>query len=249
MSIQYIVLSIHDVTPKFNSEIKRISDEFDKRAFEARSFGIVPNYERNYDISYDNEFLSWLRKRQEKGDELIFHGYTHFSDKRLYKGFIDWFKGEIFSQGEAEFQNLDYDETKERLKKGSEIMEKLNISSNGFIPPCWITNKASRKAIKDHGFNYMVKSGRIEDFSNNRVIKSKAFFFASHTPFMCLLSRSYDFYLEHIHLMNNSLATIPIHPRNIYEKTSFNQCLDTVERLRDKGRKLVTYSQFLEEQE
>jgi len=62
---------------------------------------------------------------------------------------------------------------------------------------------------------------------------------------MEIWTKAYDYYLEYVHLVNKDLATVPIHPRNIHEKRSFEHFLNVVRRLRDDGRELVTYGEFL----
>ena len=247
MKQKYIVLSVHDVTPKFKPEIEEILDEFKHQGFNALNLCVVPNYEGLFDISKDEAFLSWLKDHNNNGHEIITHGYDHFSPRRNYSSFGDWFKGEMFSKGEAEFQNLTYNEAITRLKKGKEILNKGNIETQGFVPPCWILNKNGLDALKDLGFGYVVTAGKIRLLPSSEQFKAKAFFFASNPPIVSAAANAYDYYLEKVHLVNNELATIPIHPRNVKEGASFQKCVETVNRMRDEGRKLVTYKTFLKE--
>jgi predicted deacetylase len=246
MRQKYTVLSIHDVAPKFSGEIKEIVAELDRKGYDRRSIGLVPNYEMEHELTENRDFTEWLRGLQHNGNEMVLHGYSHFSDKRTYPNMVEFVKGELFALGEAEFQNLSYNEAAERLRKGKDMFDKLGLKSRGFIPPCWITNPESQRAIQDAGFEYMVSSGRVIDFVSGEHTKSKTFFFSSKSPFMDFATRAYDYYIEYIHLVNKDLATVPIHPRNIREKRSFQHFLDVLKRLKEDGRELVTYSEFLE---
>jgi len=177
MKKKYIALSVHDVSPRFEGEIKEIIAELGSRGYYKRSIGLVPNYGGEHELHKSRSFVNWLGSLNPKENEYILHGYDHFSDRRVYPNLTEMFKGEIFSLGEAEFQNLTYDEARERLRKGKDSLGKLGIKSRGFIPPCWITNPESRRAIKDEGFDYMISSGRIIQFNDGPDILSKTFFF------------------------------------------------------------------------
>lgn len=245
MKKKYIVLSVHDVTPEFKSELSEIVTELSRRGFDKKCMCVVPNYGLRNDILGDGRFIDWLHSLNGNGDEVVLHGFSHFSDKRRYKSFLEFCKGELFALGEAEFQNLSYEEAMGRIKQGRDTLRKVGLDATGFIAPCWITNSEAERAIKDAGFGYMVSAGRVRDLIEGVDIKTKTFFFSSKTKVLYLFDRAYDFYLEKIHLINNDVATIPIHPRNIREGKSFEHCLDVLERLRRDGRELITYSEFL----
>lgn len=246
MQDKYLIVSVHDATPKFKSEISDIIFELDRIGLKTRNIGIVPNFENKYDISKDDAFASWLLEHNNNGTEIFLHGYTHQSEHRTYNQPIEWFKGEIFAKGEAEFQNTSYEESLDKINRGKEIFNRIGLKYEGFIPPCWLVNPQSLQAIKNSEFEYLVTAGRVTALTSQKDFLSKVCFFSSCNLPMSIASQTYDWYLENIHLVNNKLLTLPIHPRNIWEEKSFNHFLTAIKRNVKKGRKPTNYHQFLE---
>jgi uncharacterized protein len=243
---KYALISIHDVTPKFSSEVFEIVSALDERGIKVRNMGVVPNYDNKYDISKDDNFASWLLQQNKKGIEIFLHGYNHQSECRRYSSPKEWFRGEVFSKGEAEFQNINYEQASDKIEKGMEIFDRIGISYNGFIPPCWITNRESARAIEDAGFRYVVNSKGVKSFQPDFNVNSKVLFFSSQNIIIDFATRAYDKYLQEVHIPRYNLVSIPIHPRNIREKKSFDCFLKTVDRTIQDGRKLTTYDGFLD---
>lgn len=243
MTQKYLTVSIHDVTPKFRGELSEIVSELDQRGVSSRSILVIPNYGLQHDISADNNFVSWLHQLKSRGDELVHHGYGHVSRNREYKSLVGRFMGEIFAQGCAEFQNIGYDEARQRIQKGKDIFQNAEISAEGFVAPAWLMNPESERAVRDEGFAYTTLINKLRDFSQGD-IKSEVVAFASQPRIADHLIRMYDKYLAKVHLRKRKLARVAIHPQDMWGKGTFDYALGIIDGLR-KERNLITYADFV----
>ena len=154
MENKYLIVEIHDATPEFKPELTEIVSKLDNLGISRRSVLVIPNYYEKNNLINDREFISWLDDLQEKGDEIVQHGYNHVSTNHNYKSRWDRFIGTKLTHGEGEFQNISYNEAQEKIQKGKDILERIGFNSKGFVAPAWLLNPESERAIKEHGFSY-----------------------------------------------------------------------------------------------
>lgn len=248
--LPYLTVSIHDVTPKFESELKEIIAELNRRGIHSRSILVIPNYELNYDVSKNENFTAWLHDLEKTGDEIVHHGYEHVSHSRKYRSLKKWFLGEMCAQGCAEFQNINYEEARERLQKGKAIFEKIKMAPKGFVAPGWLLNTESERAVQDENFAYTTLLNGLRIFpktniqGHKKAIKAEALIFTPGSRIADYSMRLYDGYREKIHLPRRKLARVAIHPQDLWGKTTFSHALKIIERLK-KHRTLVTYGGFV----
>ncbi|MFH0869685.1 MAG: DUF2334 domain-containing protein [archaeon] len=243
---KYLTVSIHDVTPKFKGELSEIVSELDQRCINSKNILVIPNHESYNDISADDNFVSWLHQLSSGGNELVQHGYEHVSRNRTYNSMGDWFMGNFFAQGSAEFQNIGYDEAREIIRRGKDIFQNAEINSKGFAAPAWLINPKSERAIIDEGFVYMPLINRFRIFSQGD-IKSEVVGFTPR-PIVDYLFRAYNKYLASAHLRKRTLARVDIHPQDMWGKGIFDYALKIIDELR-QDRELVTYSEFVKSRE
>ncbi len=244
MSDSYLVVSVHDVTPKFKSELDEIISGLKGIGVTKQSLLVIPNYERRHNIIDDDGFVSRLHDLKNKGDEIVQHGYEHVSSLRQYDSLPHWFMGEIFAQGCGEFQNIGYDEAKERIEEGRDILQQAGFTPKGFIAPGWLLNNDSEKAVRDAGFSYTTRMNWLHR-SNHEDEYSPAMGFA---PFPVLddMARMYDSVLANHYLKDKKLARVVIHPQDVKKKGTFEFALELIKKLM-KERELTTYADFVKE--
>lgn len=248
MSQKYLVVSIHDVTPEFKKELNEIISELDQKKITPRSILVIPHYKQKYNILSDNEFVFWLRQLENKGDELVQHGYDHIQQTTILKNVGNFSLQEkileLYAQKYAEFQNIDYNEARKRVRKGKEIMRLAGIMPVGFVPPVWLINPESEQAIKDEGFSYMALVNSLKIFSSGKNLKSEVVGFASSPKITDYLLRFYNLYLTKIRLKDRKLVQVAIHPQDLRNAKTFKYILKIIDGLR-KDRQLITYANFL----
>ncbi len=248
MSQKYLVVSIHDATPKFRKELNGIISELDQRKVTPRSVLVIPNYKQKYNILFDEEFVFWLSQLKSKGDELVQHGYDHIQQTTILKNKKNYSLQEknleMYAREYAEFQNIDYNEAKRRIQKGKEIMRLAGIVPVGFVAPVWLVNPESEKAIKNEGFRYMALVNSLRIFSSSKDLESEVVGFASSPRIIDYLLRFYDLYLTKIRLINRELVQVAIHPQDLWNTKTFKYALKIIDELRN-NRQLITYADFV----
>jgi predicted deacetylase len=166
MSPQFhLVVSIHDVAPPFFDRVRRMMDKLADIGVRRRSLLVIPNYHGQWQIDQHPEFCEWLRRQQTQGDEIILHGYEHMG-VGTPKTFSERFKNRWGTVGEGEFLCLSYAEARERIQRGIDLFQRLDIASDGFVAPAWLLNEAGLRAMRDLGFQYTNSYMRFLDLAN-----------------------------------------------------------------------------------
>jgi len=237
----YLTISLHDVTPRFKIELKEIFLALEKRSVASLNLLVVPNYHNEFPISSDQDFINLLKEPSMK-KEFLQHGFSHISTNKSYNSIKDKIKGELLTGGCAEFQNINYQGALVKIKKGAEILRKSNLICEGFVPPGWLANQESKKAIKDTSFNYHVGFNFIEDLKRNKTVSHTILGFTP-TPLVDHILRAYCFFSAYFN-SNAELIEIAIHPQDLHGSNPFKSTLKLLDILK-KDREIVTYSEFL----
>jgi len=134
MDGRYILVSVHDVTPFYERQTRRIIDELEHRKMKY-SILIIPklndrfNTSKEYNILDYPQFIRFLKK---SCGELILHGLDHADAK-----YID-----------------DPRQVEQRIKIAIKIFrEAFNKKPRGYTPPRWVTNKEQNNILKKY-FDY-----------------------------------------------------------------------------------------------
>jgi len=244
---KYLVVSVHDVTPAFDSEVREIVDELRIQEVDKKNILVIPNYHNKYNILKSDRFSGWLHSLKEKGDEIILHGYEHISRNRKYSSFYGYIMGEWVAQGCAEFQNISYEETKDRVERGRKILNCIGLICTGFVPPGWMMSKEANKAVMDKGFRYTTFTKILRDYQNNIDIRSEVVRFIPRIRAINFLKKMYNLYLLKENLVHKKLARVAIHPQDLRFKRAFEYLLKIIKELREE-RTIVTYLGFLKMQ-
>src|SRR5436309_7933921 len=77
-----LLASVHDVSPRFESEIDRLSDLLAPHVGQHLAMLVVPNHWGDAPIVRGSPFATRLRAWAEAGVEIFLHGYFHRDDSR-----------------------------------------------------------------------------------------------------------------------------------------------------------------------
>ncbi len=145
-----LIVSLHDVSPKYFSELEEMIQELDSRKLAKRSLFVIPNHE-GYFLPHHTHLIALLQKEKGLNNELCLHGFYHRKNKR-----------------KREFQSLNREQALFRLQTGKNILENLGFEAEGFVPPHYKINRESFRAVKEMGFSYLIKNPKIYDLKNKR---------------------------------------------------------------------------------
>ena len=237
---KYLVVSVHDATPRFKGELQEIVSELDRIGIKRKSILVIPNYYGEESILDNKDFIFWLHSLKSNGDELVQHGYNHVSTNHNFSSRFQKILGTKVNHGEAEFQNISYWEAKAKIGLGRKMLNQAGIYPKGFVAPAWLLNPESERAIKDSEFSYATKFRKIEFYSQEKTEKSEAIVFTSGKGFVNKLFALYNHDLVHRVFKKRRVARIALHPMDMHWKY-FESLLNSIEKVK-QGREITTYA-------
>jgi len=120
-----------------------------------------------------NVVLKWVREQQAAGNVLLQHGYDHTVRT---------------TRRRAEFASLPAHEAKLRLIAAATTMERLNLTTDAFVPPRWVASPGTLLALRHKGFAICADLMGIRDLRTEAVYRGRVqgFGFGERTePWWC----------------------------------------------------------------
>lgn len=157
-----LLLSIHDVSPRFDSEVARLHDLLLAAAGDGPiALLVVPDFWREAPIRPNSPFARRLRQWAEAGTELFLHGYAH-RDECLHRAPLARFKARHMTAGEGEFLGLDAAEARARIAAGRAMIEEASGRPiAGFIAPAWLYGPGAVQALAEAGVPLAEDHGKV----------------------------------------------------------------------------------------
>ena len=161
-----LLVSIHDVSPKFAGEIDRLVSLVEARTGSCRfAMLVVPDFWGEAPIAGDRAFQRRLRDWAGAGVEMFVHGCSH-RDPRP-KGFA----ARHMTAGEGEFSGLDRTEALRRMNHARIVVEdSIGRPAAGFVAPAWLYSRGAREAVADAGFAMAEDHLRVWHPASGRVL-------------------------------------------------------------------------------
>jgi uncharacterized protein len=142
-----LLASIHDVSPRFESEIERLLDLLRVHVGDRIAMLVVPNHWGDAPIVPGSPFAARLRGWAELGTEMFLHGFFHRDTKR-HAGAADRLRGRLMTAGEGEFLGLSAAEASARLSDGRSLIEDvIGRPIDGFVAPAWLYGRGALEAL------------------------------------------------------------------------------------------------------
>ncbi len=147
-----LLASIHDVGPRFESEVDRLADLMGGVLGGARfAMLVVPDHWGLAPLGAAPAFRARLRAWADQGVEMFVHGWYH-KDLADHAGLAS-FKARHMTAGEGEFLGLDEAEAARRMADGKALVEDaIGRPAAGFIAPAWLYGDGARLALSRAGF-------------------------------------------------------------------------------------------------
>ncbi|MBU0456717.1 MAG: DUF2334 domain-containing protein [Nanoarchaeota archaeon] len=229
--MKHLVISIHDFTHHYGSELEDILEEFNVRSLKKRTILVVPNLNQQFPISQSLSMLYSLNSEKDLGNEICLHGYDHH-EFRHYK----------------EFDPLSYYLAKIKIKEGKKELNKLGITSiDGFVAPYWKISKESEKAVKDEGFIFSAKNPQLLDLRNNKSYSSRPIWYWPYNWLLGSGFKVFNSFLANSWNNDNDLIRVAVHPQDVHGKGKpFEHALKIIGYLQKKGFELSSYKNYLD---
>lgn len=146
-----LLASIHDVSPRFDSEIDRLAELLHRYVEDHMAMLVVPNHWGGAPLVPGSAFATRLRSWADRGIEMFLHGYFHRDDAR-HAGGTDRLKARFMTANEGEFMALSRNEAAQRVADGRKLVEDvIGRPVAGFIAPAWLYGPGALAAIADAG--------------------------------------------------------------------------------------------------
>jgi len=147
-----LLVSIHDVTPRFEREIDRLCDLLAGILGGPRfAMLVVPNHWGDQSLADNPAFQRRLRAWADEGVEMFVHGWFH-RDMAEHRGAAG-LKARYMTAGEGEFLGLAEDVARRRMEDGKALVEHIiGRPAAGFIAPAWLYGPGAMAALAQSNF-------------------------------------------------------------------------------------------------
>jgi uncharacterized protein len=143
-----LLASIHDVSPRFESEVDRLLDLLAPHVGERLAMLVVPNHWGDAPIVPGSPFAARLRSWADRGIEMFLHGFSH-RDEAQYSGAADRVRARFMTASEGEFLGLSSAEAAARIADGRALIEGvIGRPIDGFVAPAWLYGEGAHKALE-----------------------------------------------------------------------------------------------------
>lgn len=143
-----LLASIHDVSPRFESEVDKLMDLLAPHIGERVAMLVVPNHWGDAPIEPKSPFAKRLRGWADAGVEMFLHGYFH-RDQSRPRGAGDKFRARFMTAGEGEFLSLSREQAESRIHEGRALLEDvIGKRIDGFVAPAWLYGEGARAALQ-----------------------------------------------------------------------------------------------------
>ena len=206
-----LAVSVHDVSPLTREISDRMLHDLAGIGIGVTSLLVVPDHHHKADIDKDPAFLAWLRDKQAAGHEIVLHGFYHRREPRPDAGLRQKLVTEHYTAGEGEFFDLDYEEARERMEDGREMLTGAGLDVVGFIAPAWLLGEEAEQAARNLGFAYTTRLGGVLDLRSGEWTASQSLVYSPRSAWRRQVSLVWNAFLA-ARLRKNPLARLGLHP-------------------------------------
>lgn len=150
---RHLLVSIHDVGPRFEREVELLREHLAATVPLARvAMLVVPDHWGEAPLVAGSAFANRLRDWAAGGCDIFVHGWFH-RDTSRHEGAAAQFKARHMTAGEGEFLGLDHAEARRRMADGKALIEDvIGRGTAGFIAPAWLYGDGARQALAESDF-------------------------------------------------------------------------------------------------
>lgn len=243
-AMRSLAVSVHDVSPLTRDAVEAMLRDLSEAGVGVTSLLVVPDYHHQADIDKDPEFLAWLRDQQAAGHEIVLHGFHHRREPRADDSVSRKLVTEHYTAGEGEFYDLDYEEARERMEDGREMLTGAGLDVVGFVAPAWLLGEESERAARNLGFAYTTRLGGVLDLRSGEWTASQSLVYSVRSAWRRNVSLAWNALLA-ARLHKNPLARLGLHPPDWRYDKIRRQAL-RLAREAAAGRKVIRYRDWVE---
>ncbi|PJG45985.1 DUF2334 domain-containing protein [Sphingobium sp. LB126] len=166
-----LLLSIHDVGPRFESEVDLLLDRLARHVPVGRlAMLVVPDHWGGYPLRPGSAFAGRLRRWSDAGVSMFAHGWFH-RDMATHDGAAARFKARHMTAGEGEFLGLDKATAERRMIDARDLIQSITGRPvAGFVAPAWLYGPSALEALAESGFALAEDHMKVWQPSTGRVL-------------------------------------------------------------------------------
>jgi predicted deacetylase len=180
---------------------------------------------------------------ETQGHEIVIHGYFHERAQRDGENARQKFLTRLYTNGEAEFYDLDYDEAFRRITQAREEFAGAGLTPRGFIAPAWLLGSAAERAAADAEMEYTTRLTGVRDLRSQTNFPARTLAYSIRSGWRRAASLAWNQALA-LHLAGSPLARVSIHPPDFDHPEIWRQLLRLTDRLA-ANRSVTTYRDWL----
>ena len=208
-----LLASIHDVSPRFESEVDGLLDLLGPHVGRRLAMLVVPNHWGGAPIVPGSPFASRLRAWADEGVEMFLHGFFH-RDDGSHQSAADRARARFMTASEGEFLGLSREDAGARIAEGRALVESvIGRPIDGFVAPAWLYGDGAKQALEDASVPLAEDHFRVWSPATGRELASgPVITWASRTRMRLLSSLAAARVLRHAPL---EVLRIGVHPPDI----------------------------------
>lgn len=237
-----LLASIHDVSPRFESEVDRLMQLLQPHVGNRVAMLVVPNHWGDAPLIAGSGFASKLRAWADAGVEMFLHGYFH-RDEVQHAGRWSRFRARLMTAGEGEFLGLSKHEAQSRITCGKTLVEDvIGHQIAGFVAPAWLYGRGAEEALSDGALPMAEDHWRVWSPTTGRTLtRGPVVSWASRTPARLLSSLAAAAVLRHSPI---NVMRIGVHPPDVRHPRVVRS-ISTTLRAALRDRRPAAYSELL----
>jgi uncharacterized protein len=249
MSAPLLAVTIHDVAPRWLSEVRTLRTSLAHWGVPRVTLLAVPHFHHGIRLVDHAATRSWVAQCAEDGDEIALHGYHHVQHGAP-TSLIDRARARLWTAGEGECLRPAAP-LAELLRRGrDELSQILPSPPAGFVAPAWLEPRGFAITLARLGFSWHETSRFVESLASSspqpspRRISSPAIGYATRTPLREALSLAWARALSAASPLLPVLR-LALHPADLRSSRVMSS-LEHITRLAVATRRAVTTSELLQ---
>jgi predicted deacetylase len=207
---------------------------------------VVPDYHHQGPFTQDRQFVSWLRDLENDGHEVVIHGYFHERPAKVGETLRDQFLTRLYTQGEGEFYDLDYDEAFRRITRACDEFRAAGLTPRGFIAPAWLLSAEGERAARDAELEYTTRLASVRDLRSAQTFPARSLVYSVQTHWRRVTSRAWNGALRRL-MKNSALMRLGLHPPDRLYPRVWRHIIDSLYEMQAM-RTPTTYRDWIAEQ-
>lgn len=171
-----LILRLDDACPTMNApqwdKMEKLLDKYQIKPI----VGIIPdNKDEAFNFPFDKSFWDKCFRWQEKGWTIAQHGVHHKLKYRKAKGYF-----QLAVERTTELAGESYENQRDMLLKGKNILESHGIRPVCFFAPCHTFDKITVDAVKDIGYRFISDGYAFRAYKKRNVVFLPTIFDSPH---------------------------------------------------------------------